>query len=517
MKPLLTLLLLLISLHTHAQKEATNWYFGNRTGLSFSNGLPKPLTDGAVTTESATAVISDRKTGELLFYTNGRNIWDRQHQLMPGSNEFPDPCHSAISQPTLIVPVPGNEHLYYVFSIRFSPPADVYNCTFGYIDGNSITDYSCEVRYSVVDMRQNAGMGDIVATGKNALLQKNTTEKITAVPHSNGRDYWLLTHEWNSDAFYVYLISAAGIAPPLVQRIGSEHKSSLYAGRISNSEISGMMKASPDGTKLACAVNFETERPFDLFNFDPTTGVLSHYVSLGNLEAQYGVSFSPDNSKLYVSCLNPRGTPYKDVIRQYNLAAGSREAVIASGKSIIQGNPNTNIAPHQLGTSYYDLQIGLDGKIYGTSYHVYSSSYVAGGKTMLVIGKPNEPGFNCEVNHKEFNFGNGNVALGLPNFIQSYFNGLEPINEPPPECVPTVELYPNPTASLVKVNLKGDCKQRFNLTIINSIGQEIIQEQKGLQIGAEMDLTKYADGLYLFMLIFPNQQHIVKKVVKVSS
>ncbi|MCJ8167660.1 T9SS type A sorting domain-containing protein [Pontibacter sp. E15-1] len=516
MRLLFILFLILVSLKVYAQKEATNWYFGNKAGLSFSNGVPVPLTDGALVTESATAVISDKKTGKLLFYTNGRNIWNRQHQLMPGSKEFPKNCPSAISQPTLIVPVPGHEHLYYVFSVRFSPPADVYNCSFGYIIDAIVPEYNCEVRYSVVNMHLDDSMGDVVVTDNNILLQENVTEKITAVPHSNGRDFWLITHEWNSDAFYVYLISAAGLAKPAVQRIGSEHSSNLYDSRVSNSEIRGMMKASPDGKRLACAVDSEVERPFDLFDFNPATGMLSNYISLGKLEAQYGISFSPDNSKLYVSCLSPRGTAYKDVIRQYNLEAGSKEAIIGSGQSIIQGNQSTNIPPRDLGIGYYDLQIGLDGKIYGTSHHVYNNPNTQGDKTMLIIGKPNAPGFNCKVNHREFDLRNGNVALGLPNFIQSYFNGLDPVDAEPQACLVEAELYPNPTNSSVKVSLNGECMPTFNLKVVNAVGQNIMAEQIGLQTSAEVNLTKYADGLYLFILTFPNQQQVVKKVVKVS-
>lgn len=520
MRLVLLFLFLCTPLAAFAQKEAAYWYFGNKAGLRFIGKVPEALTYGSLVTESATATVSDRETGALLFYTNGRNTWDRQHRLMPGSDTFEVPCPSAISQPALIMPVPGSEHRYYVFSVRFSAPADHYNCIFGYIDEVLQPSYSCELRYSIVDMRLNGGSGDIVASEKDVLLQGNITEKLTAIPHANGSDFWLLTHEWNSDAFLVQKVSAAGVAAePSVQRIGSAHRSRTYAGKVSNSEIRGMMKPSPDGTMLACAVDFEEGRPFDLFDFDASTGTLSNYRSLGDLEAQYGVSFSPDNSKLYVSCLSPRNTAYKDVIRQYDLSLQSVEAVVASGKSIIQGNPDTNIPPRQLGTGYYDLQIGPDGRIYGTSHHVYSGPEIPGNHTMLVIGQPNAPGYSCRVNLVDFDFGDGNVALGLPNFIQSYFNGLEPEGQEPVGCTPeALQVYPNPTGGNVRFGTAGDCdfNQRFDLMVVNVIGQQVVPLKEGVTAGQEVDISGLADGLYLFCLTFPDDRVVVRKVVKVS-
>ncbi|MBX0332584.1 T9SS type A sorting domain-containing protein [Pontibacter sp. HSC-14F20] len=517
MKSLFLLLLSLLSLQAAAQQEAVNWYFGNRAGLDFSSGQAAPLPGGALITESASAVMSDRETGQLLFYTNGRNFWNREHRLMPGSDEFPPECPSAISQPSLIVPVPGDAHRFYVFSIRFSQPADRYNCSFGYIVDSIEPAYSCELRYSLVDMRLDGGRGGVVAEGKNTLLRQGLTEKLTAIPHSNGRDYWLLVHAWDSDAFLVFPISAVGVGEPVTQRIGSAHQRRMAGDRVDNSEIRGMMKASPDGRKLGCAVSAKLERPFDLFDFDPESGVLSNYLSLGNLEAQYGVSFSPDNTKLYVSCLSPAGATAKDIIRQYDLAAGSPEAVIASGQSIIRGNRNTDIPSTELGTGYFDLQLGPDGRLYGTSHHVYDKQDSREGRTVLVIGKPNEPGYSCEVSLREFNFGGGNVALGLPNFIQSYFKGLEPGEREPGDCDPAIALYPNPTPDAVRLRVGGACPQQFEVQVINAVGQRLVNrfplESPGV---AELSLAGLADGLYLFVLTSP-QGRIVKRVIKVQA
>lgn len=75
--------LLLSSFVVRAQKEATTWYFGNKTGFDFSAGPPRPLVNSARTAGSAGVTLSDKTTGQLLFYSDAAHIWNRQHRLMP--------------------------------------------------------------------------------------------------------------------------------------------------------------------------------------------------------------------------------------------------------------------------------------------------------------------------------------------------------------------------------------------------------------------------------------------------
>ncbi|MCC9138702.1 hypothetical protein ACFSKU_14965 [Pontibacter silvestris] len=79
MKSALLLLLLFIPLAAFAQREANNWYFGSGAGLSFSNGYAEPLTEGEMYQHEGCATMSDSGTGELLFYTDGIQVWNRQH------------------------------------------------------------------------------------------------------------------------------------------------------------------------------------------------------------------------------------------------------------------------------------------------------------------------------------------------------------------------------------------------------------------------------------------------------
>lgn len=511
---LLMLLMTLLQLAAYAQKEATNWYFGSKAGFSFRNGCPERLSNSAMRTEGGSAIISHPQTGELLFYTNGRTIWNRNHQPMPGGAYVPPDCQNAIGQPALIVPVPGQEDRYYVFALyhaAYPEGEPLYEvCT----EGVLAQDHSFDVRYSVVDVRLDGGLGDVVAGQSNIHLQRESTEKLTAIPHSNGRDYWLLTHRWNSDAFYVNLVSSQGISEARVQRIGSTHRPTLQNR---NRDLRGMMKPSPDGRKLAVAVNGEW-RPLDLFDFDDKTGVLSNHLTLAHHTELFGLSFSPDNSKLYAASdslrLREEGKAYTDNILQYDLLAGEAEIIIASAQSIIIGNPTLNRPSDRPLTGYKDMQLAPDGRIYVTGSNLTQDAAFNQG---IVINRPNESGFACDVKYFDWGVADVDINAGLPNFLQSYFNGLEPARCPETECIPVgVEIYPNPTSSTIRFRSSGDCSAAFSLRIVNAIGQQVGAVRTDISMGDELDISALAPGLYTCILTFDAGQSLHRKVVKLN-
>ena len=117
MKHILLLLpLLFLQGRLYAQKEANNWYFGDRAGLSFSKGYAEALTDGAMRAVEGCATMSDPETGELLFYTNGIQVWNGQHQVMPNGSGLLSDLSS--TQAALIVPSPKHARQYFLFTIN---------------------------------------------------------------------------------------------------------------------------------------------------------------------------------------------------------------------------------------------------------------------------------------------------------------------------------------------------------------------------------------------------------------
>ncbi len=242
--------LLLIFNFLLSQNEGNIWYFGGNAGLDFNSGSPVALTNSHLFADEGCATMSDN-AGNLLFYTRGDTVWNSNHQFMPNGTDLMG-CWSS-SQGVIILPLPGLAGFYYIFTVDCGE--------------NSLIN---GLRYSVVQMSLNAGLGDI--TVKNMPLVPLVTEKITAVKHANGSDYWIITHEYNTNTFFVHLLDNNGIdITPQTFSIGSVHGiPPPYTGS------SGAMNASHDGKKLA-VVN-PASNVIDLFDFDNSTGAISNVI-----------------------------------------------------------------------------------------------------------------------------------------------------------------------------------------------------------------------------------------------
>ncbi len=351
-----------------AQKEANIWYFGGYAGLNFNNGSPVPLLDGALFQHEGCATISD-STGKLLFYTNGIELWNKNHQEM--DNGFGLLGGQSATQSGIIVPQPESDNLFYVFTV----PEEI-----GY-DG---------LRYSIVDISKNGGLGSVIS--KNIFLVSPTEEKVTAVKHYNNRDIWVITHLWDSEAFYVYLVTPEGLNPsPKIFKVGSYHN---------GPDVHGSMKASPDGRKLA--IIYRTLQTVELFDFNNKTGEISNYLPFNpQFKRGYGIEFSQDASLMYIGNYYNRST-----ITQFDLNAGTSSDIIQSGIEI------GSVSNIHLGA----LQMGPDGKIYVAKHNDLD------GDTFLgVINKPDERGTACDFIEDGLYLGGRVCFWGLPTFIQSYF------------------------------------------------------------------------------------------------
>lgn len=367
MKKFLFVLLLTLSFdYSFSQKQTNFWYFGTLAGLDFNSGAPVPLTNGAINTNEGTAVISDA-AGNLLFYTDGELVWDKTNTQMPnGFGLFGD---LSTTQSALIIPDPGNPNLFYIFTLG---------------------DEGGDLYYSIVDITLNSGNGDV--TIKNTLLLAGMTEKLTAVHHCNNHDIWVTAHQSGNNNFAAYLVTNAGITGPVISSVGTSH-----------TDVHGQMKFSTDGNKIACAVGYQDIVEF--FDFDKITGNITNPYTLNMGHHAYGIEFSPDNTKLY--------TTYYDVgsiseIAQFDLTAAN----IPLSKVPLYQDPDPIM---------YALQLASDNKIYATKEVT---------PFLSVINSPNTAGFSCNYVNNAINLdplGFGVMCmLGLPGFIQSYFNADYP-------------------------------------------------------------------------------------------
>jgi hypothetical protein len=256
--------------------------------------------------------------------------------------------------------------------------------------------------------------------------------------------------------------------------------------------------------------------PFGLFDFDAATGTVSRYVNLGALQDGYGVCFSPDNSKLYVQNFTqlPGNSGY-NVLSQYDLAAGDDAAVTASGRSVVAGNPGTNVRATTDGGVFYALQNGPDGRMYGASAYTAAGAPPGenGLQTLFVLERPNAAGFACALRAQRFAFGGRFVYGGLPNFLQHTFNGREPTEAP--ACAPgPAAFYPNPCAEACFVRLAGECAQPYALTLYDALGRIVARfARTGAPDEPPFSVASLAAGLYIAELRF-SRQVVYHKLVK---
>lgn len=365
---LLLLLVLFACLEANAQKQAANWCFGQHAWVSFSTGTPVAAGTSTINTREGCCTISDAD-GNLLFYSDGVQVWNKNHVQM--LNGFGLLGNSSSTQSSIVIPKPGSNRYYYLFTVP--------DC--GQTGG---------LCYSLVDMQLDGGMGDVVATEKNVLLLSNVTEKVTAIRHANNTDIWVITHERDNNAFDAFLVTNAGVSSIAIRSL----LGSVY-GPGPNPYL-GYLKASPDGNYLAAACY--TPLDFcELYNFSPATGVVSNPIKFTqNINGPYGVEFSPNSKVLYMGNFN------NGKLFQVSLASGDSAEIVASQTQIAMPGPGVGA-----------LQLGSDQKIYivvenHTSFHE--------------ITNPNIVGSGCGYHTNTVFLGGNTAKLGLPTFIQSYFN-----------------------------------------------------------------------------------------------
>jgi gliding motility-associated-like protein len=411
LKTLLLVVVLLSAGTTNAQwqnglwtgKQAYNWYFPVEAGINFDTSPPTAVTnsvifadplDGDPNTET-TATISD-VNGNLLFYTNGVTVWNKNHQVMQNGTGLLGDVSGG--QGALIVPKPENPGIYYIF-------------TTGTL--NTLTYTYDGVKYSEVDMTLNNGLGAVTENKNITILQPappaekfgwGNEEKMTSVHHSNGVDVWVAVRQDNAYCFF--LVTAAGVTTsPQVSRVGTGNM---------NSSSAGQMKFSHDGRKLA-VVNPIPQNTLDnyteVFNFDNTTGILTGPVVsiptslLIDVNFDYfgmhGIEFSPNGRYLYVVGF------FFSQLYQFDLLAGNEQSIIDSRILLYQ---NLSISPY---VKANQLQTGPDGKIYMSNFTF---------NFLHVIDYPNNAGLAAGFD------ANGTIDLagkeggvGITNFIQSYF------------------------------------------------------------------------------------------------
>jgi hypothetical protein len=450
-----------------SQKQANIWYFGNGGGLDFNNQCnPLVLTDGAIQGYEGCATISDKNTGQILFYTNSAQIWNRVHQIMPNGNLIPN--GNTITQVT-IIQKPGSDSLYYVITSE--------------IQGFSGQGY----RFHMVDMSLNGGMGGILY--KDSLLYSSpVTEKMIAVPHANGTDAWMIGHAYNSNQFLAFHISATGInRSPVISSVGKIHFDPSSADAV------GEIKATPNATKIAVVTLVSPH--IELFDFDNNSGIISNpilipergaYNSNGNASGLYGLSFSADNSKLYASQWLAPSAGISAKIIQYDISSND-SALIQQSRVNVFTSTTKNL---------YSLKLAPNRKIYVGQNQ--SNGYLG------VINAPDSSGLLCNYVDNGLYLNGKNSGWGLNNLME-YTDLCEVMSQSEKtKEINSYTLSPNPfnTETLFTTTYP---LHNAKLTIFNTLGQIVFVKEKIAEQSFQIQSVGLPTGIHFAQITQENQ------------
>ncbi|WP_417196225.1 T9SS type B sorting domain-containing protein [Bizionia sp.] len=390
MNKILCYTFLLCFVGVFSQQQASNWYFGENAGIQFAeDGTITALDDGQLNTVEGCSSISDGD-GNLLFYTDGTFVYNRNHLVMSNGGDLSG--HESSTQSAIVVPKPDDENIYYIFTVG---------------SNQTLTG----LKYSVVDMTLDSGRGAV--TLKDEPLLSQCAEKIAAVlKDCQTGAIWVITFSnlqgaFNNpatadlDTFHAFEITDAGVNTTAVTSTFSP---------MNLGDARGYLKLSPDGTKVALA---NVDDGLYLFDFDVTMGTMSNSEIIpisGNNNQPYGAEFSPNSQILYVTASNDffGGGDNNPNAHQSKLIQFDLTAADISDSALVLDNRNAYRSA---------LQLGPDGKIYRSM----AATYTQGLSFLSVINNPNMVGTDANYQHNAVSLGTNNSTQGLPPFIASFF------------------------------------------------------------------------------------------------
>jgi len=453
-----------------------------RANLNFTDANISVDTTDYLCKFSATAANISDSAGNLLFYTNGVTVYNKNHQIMQNGDSLswtPDIAGfltygSLISQHNLIVPFYNDPTKYYLFH------------EYGFTFGSQSYGQQFKLQYSIVDLSYNNGLGKI--TNKNTTVLTDTLRNggLTACRHANGRDWWLPIKQWRNNKFYMMLVTPNGIQNMGEQAIGDT--TALV------SDWAGQSMFSPNGNWYA---NIDGHSELNIYGFDRCTGQFtsSLHIPFADTVFASGLAFSPNSRFLYAARLLK--------IFQLDLDAPN---ILASKTQVGAYN---GVIDYSYTTICYGALMPNNKIYFNTSF---------GTRKFHVIENPDSLGLACNFVNNAFSVNRLN-NLSIPNHYNYYLGAVAGsvcdslgLSVSSPEiAAPALRggleilVYPNPANDAIFVS-GLDLESTSNITIQNSLGQIIymVNVKGGIQ---KINTSNITNGIY--MLKVTNEQGVI--------
>ena len=260
------LLLLFFPIFLIGQKHDNIWLLG------YESDLTVPGIDGVIADFNANENTFSHQTisfsllngsigisdglGNLLFYTNGCDVSNSNHELLLNGNDInPGEVHdiqcdlygyTAGSQSSLILPMPDSDSIYYIFHKRiiyeYNPNFDV------------ITD---KLLLTTVNTNLDNGLGGVELKNQELWTEPQTYGEITAIKHANGEDWWVVSMTDQLNEYLFFLLTHEGVSFHHSQILGNEPTYDGSRGAVTT--------FSPNGSKFA---RFSSPDGIFIFDFD---------------------------------------------------------------------------------------------------------------------------------------------------------------------------------------------------------------------------------------------------------
>ncbi|MBK8845129.1 MAG: T9SS type A sorting domain-containing protein [Bacteroidetes bacterium] len=418
-------------------------------------------------------------TGNLLFSSNGLFIVDRNDSIMMGGDSIN--LYSAAyslgsisvgwgcNQGLLSIPHPGHPNEYLMFQVQFNnDDPNVY--------------WINEIDYHHISMDSAGGMGKVISHNNLVLNDSMTESFFSAVKHGNGRDWWLVKLQRNTNSYFKFLVTPTGITMS-TQALGPIGESATYEGQSAFSQ-DGRYYARVD-TRLDTTWITDTSQVV-LMEFDRCTGTFSNLI-VDLIDSGYvgGVAFSPNNKFLYVAT----GLH----IYQYNLQDGSN---MVNTKKIIATYDGYASPFANSWATFWQMFVGADKKIYCITQ--------SQSDNMTVINQPDLFDTLCDAQPHSFHFGilNSRTCPNWPNYelgpeIGSICDSLGLAQH---EVITSMglQLFPNPANGFYNIHYSIPGNTTALATVYDVSGKKIEQHNlyghfSNLQVSTAM----YTPGLYV--------------------
>jgi hypothetical protein len=475
-----------------AQSHDAHWIFGDGYHIEFveEGPLVHPFIEGYYAFEGASCI--SNKSGNLLFYCNTQQVWNRAFELLENGDSINSRIYSegsSITNGSIFLPFPGDtlDRFYTLFVID---------------------EISHQLFYSVIDSWLAIGLGGIDSNHKNSLVfPRSVGEKLSAIKHANGRDWWILGNAGYplSDTLFIHLFQNSGIT-----------KSYYYPSVLSSSYI-GEMAVTMNGDYFAYVSQQETGPSYVcLYDFDRCSGQI-HFIDTVSAKSGtnefYGLEFANNSKILYVS------TERNHSLFQFDFTSGE---ILDTLIFRVKG-PAFTTFDNRGG----QLEMGPDGKIYMVMMRVSENplnSVPIYDEYLAAVTYPDLQGTACEFDtFAVYLNGRMNRTYSLPNFanydlgplVGSPCDTLSPQDTTqtgiPSAQIPALPFSISPTIGNGWFIMEGP--QSGWAIVYDLYGREIDREWH--EERTAFDLTNQPAGVYLVVLRTDDgNQSLPQKIIR---